>query len=78
MEPQFKIYGRERRALKKEVGLLKRSLANYWHYWKVNDDMYSCYGHENPESKADAEKYYDSVVAEINEKERLLTVPYEA
>jgi hypothetical protein len=76
VDPKFKIYGDERRALKREVGLLKRSIANYWHWWQVNDDMYNCYGHKNPQSKGSAEKYYNGVVAEIDKKEEMLSVQY--
>lgn len=76
MEPQFKIYGKERKALKKEVGLLKMGISNFWHHWQVNDDMYGFYNSENPFPLEEAEEYYNKTVKEIEEKEKLLAVPY--
>jgi len=77
MNPQFKIHGQERKALKKQVGLLRRSISNFWHHWQTNDDMYNIFGHENPWPKEEAEKHHAIIVAEIEEKEKLLAVAYE-
>ena len=38
-EPQFVISGKERRALKKELGQLKRSVKMFW-YWEDVDRVY--------------------------------------
>ena len=75
-EPQFKIYGHERRAKKRELSLLRRSLCDYWHHYQVNEDMYGFYGHENPLSRSAAQEHYDSVCGEIDALEAELSVPY--
>jgi hypothetical protein len=38
-EPQFVIFGKKRRALKKELGKLKRSVKTFW-YWEDIDRVY--------------------------------------
>jgi hypothetical protein len=74
--PQFKIHGKERRALKKKLSLMRRSLHYFYHNWQVNDDMYLFCGHCNPVSKNKADKIYNKCANEIDELEKLLAEPY--
>ncbi len=43
-EPQFKIYGKERKRLKKELSKLKSFLKSFWNYHQLDKDMCSIYG----------------------------------
>jgi hypothetical protein len=75
--PQFKIYGQERRNLKKELSKLKGQVRMFWYYYNLNADMYKIMGHENPYSKDMAEKDYEKDICEIKKLEKLLSEPYE-
>lgn len=69
---EYKISGQQRRYLKKEISLLRRGIACYWHWWQTNNDMYFCYGHENPITSEMAERQFANTVKEIEMKELLL------
>lgn len=77
-KPTYRIYGKERRELKKELSLLKRSVKNFWHYHQLDKDMASFYGSSDnyPMSDEDAQKIYDRNCDKIANLEYLLSIPY--
>ena len=77
--PQFKIFGEERRKLKKELSLLKSFVRHFWHYHQLDKDMTQFYGgSENyPMSDKEAQKRYDKKLIEITNLEEILQQPYE-
>lgn len=79
MEPQFKIFGEERRKLKKELSLLKSSVRYFWHYHQLDKDMTQFYGgSENyPMSDNVAQQRYDQDLIKIQQLEELLKKTYE-
>lgn len=40
-KPTYKIYGLERRKLKKELSILKLQIKNFWYYYQLDKDMCS-------------------------------------
>lgn len=79
MNPQFKIFGSERRKLKKELSELKSFVKNFWHFHQMEKDMSSIYGSTNgfPMSDEKAKELYDIKIVEIEQLENLLNEPYE-
>ena len=77
--PQFKIFGEERRKLKKELSLLKSFVRHFWHYHQLDKDMTQFYGgSENyPMPDKEAQKRYDKKLIEIKNLEEILKQPYE-
>lgn len=77
-EPQYKIYGSERRKLKKQLSLLKSFLKNFWHHHQVDKDMASFYGGSDtfPMSDEDAKLMYDNKKEDIQELESRLSVEF--
>jgi len=78
-QPQFKIFGEERRKLKKELSLLKSFIRHFWHYHQLDKDMTQFYGgSENyPMSDNVAQQRYDQKLIKIQELEDILKEPYE-
>lgn len=78
-KPQYKIYGDERRKLKKELSKLKYFIKYFWHHHQLDKDMSSFYGEtENyPMSDQKAQKMYDDYIIKIKELENKLLTPYE-
>lgn len=76
--PTYRIHGKERRVLKKELGELKRFIKNFWYYRQLDKDMSHFYGgSENyPMSDEDAQKVYDKNCIKIQNLEYLLSIPY--
>lgn len=75
MEPQFKIHGKERRQLKKELSLLKKFIGSFWHNFAMCDDMARIYRSDRP-SRRSAECDYEHAVAKAEALERRLGEPY--
>jgi len=75
-KPQFKIHGEERRQMKKELSLLKRSLKDYWFHWGISNDLYEVYDSQNFINEKDAVILYDAKEYEIKRLEQLLKEPY--
>ena len=71
--PQFKIFGHERRALKRELSLLKRRTGSFLAWHGANNDMYEVFGHESPISNDAAEQIQMEAAAEIKRIESLLS-----
>lgn len=78
-QPQFKIFGEERRKLKKELSLLKSFVRHFWHYHQLDKDMTQFYGgSENyPMSDDVAKQRYDQDLIKIKQLEELLKKTYE-
>ena len=78
MNPQFKIFGVERRKLKKELSLLKLFIKDFWHYHTLDKDMASIYGNtaNYPMSDNDAQIMYKSKQEEILVLEEKLKEPF--
>lgn len=74
--PQFKVYGIERRKLKKELSLLKSFVKNFWYFHQLDVDMASFYG-GNVMSDERAQAIYNNKLKEIEELEKKLFIPYE-
>jgi len=68
--PNFKIKGKPRRELKKELSLLNHSIKMFWWHVQGDDDMYSFIGQENPHKKEDTEADYDRL---CKKRDELLT-----
>lgn len=77
-KPTYRIYGRERRELKKELSLLKSSVKNFWYYHQLDKDMASFYGCSEgyPMSDEYAQRIYDRNCNKIKNLEYLLSIPY--
>jgi hypothetical protein len=78
-EPQFKIFGEERRKLKKELSLLKSFIRHFWHYHQLDKDMTQFYGTSGnyPMSDDVAQQRYDKKIEQIKYLESKLQEPYE-
>lgn len=78
-QPQFKIFGEERRKLKKELSQLKSSVRYFWHFHNEDKFMTQFYGSsENyPMSDNVAQQRYDQKLIKIQELEDILKEPYE-
>lgn len=74
----YKIHGKERRELKKELSLLKSSVKKFWYYHQLDKDMASFYGSSEgyPMSDENAQKIYDRNCNKITNLEYLLSIPY--
>lgn len=70
--PIFKIFGKERRKLKKELSLLRYSMGMYYHW----QDLYNVYENKPIVPKEESEEY-QSDKRRVENLERLLSIPYE-
>ena len=77
--PQYKIFGEERRKLKKELSLLKQSVRYFWHFHNEDKFMTQFYGSQEgyPMSNEEAEKRYNKKILQIQQLESKLVEPYE-
>lgn len=89
-EPTYKINGKQRRILKKELSMLKSFVKNFWYHHQLDKDMTSIYVGGNggniekafdvketyPMSDTSAQIKYDKAVADIKELEQKLTELY--
>ncbi len=77
--PQFKIYGEERRKVKKELSLLKLSVRYFWHFHNEDKFLTQIYGGraDYPMSDVEAKRRYDSKLIKIKQLEDKLDIPYE-
>lgn len=77
-EPIYKIHGIKRRQLKKELGVLKRYVKNFWYYHQLDKDMTSFYGGKEgfPMSDDEAQKRVNKAEKQIQELENRLSVLY--
>ena len=66
-QPQFKIFGEERRKLKKELSLLKSSVRYFWHFHNEDKFMTQIYGRNGnyPMSDDVANKRYNKNLEQI-------------
>ena len=78
-QPQFKIFGEERRKLKKELSLLKSSVRYFWHFHNEDKIMTKFYGSSGnyPMSDDVAKQRYDKKIEHIKYLESKLQEPYE-
>jgi hypothetical protein len=77
-EPQFKIFGQERRQLKKELSLLRSHVKNFWRCHQIDLDMADIYGRTPgyPLGDEAAKDAYDKAVSEIERLSVELSIPY--
>jgi len=77
--PQFKIFGEERRKLKKELSLLKSFVRYFWHFHNEDKFMTQIYGSSGnyPMSDNVAQQRYDKKIEQIKYLENKLQEPYE-
>ena len=77
-EPQFKIYGIERRKLKKELSLLKSFVKNFWHFHQLDVDMTDFYGKTDtyPMTDEKAKTMFEKSQKEIERLEFILNESY--
>jgi len=69
--PQFKIFGTERRKLKKELSGLKSFINGFWYEHQMDKDMVSFYGGSDTFPMCDeaAKEMYNYYVEEIKKLE---------
>lgn len=77
--PQFKIFGEERRKLKKELSLLKSSVRYFWHFHNEDKFLTQIYGGSGnyPMSDEVANQRYNQKLEQIKSLEEILQEPYE-
>lgn len=76
--PIYKIHGKERRLLKKELSETKSFVKDFWYYHQMDKDMSSFYGSSEgyPMSDESAQKIYDKNCNKIVNIEYLLSITY--
>lgn len=77
-KPQYKIHGKERRNLKKELSLLKLYVKNFWYYHQLDKDMSIIYSKCNnyPMDDDTAKDKYNKAKNKIKNIEQQLSTPY--
>lgn len=82
-DPQYKVFGMERRNLKKKLSQIKSYVKNFWYYHQLEKDMHSFYGGPKsgatgsyPMSDNIAQKKFDQANKQISAIEAQLAVPY--
>jgi hypothetical protein len=77
-EPQFEIYGYQRRELKKELASLKSFAKNFWYCHQIDKDMVMIHGNDSSYLMDDeqAKRVYDGTIERINQMASGLTAPY--
>jgi hypothetical protein len=68
--PTFKIHGKERKKIKKDLNSLKSFAKHFWHYHQLEKDLGSTY----IMSDVDANKKYRETLNEINKIESELSI----
>jgi hypothetical protein len=76
---QFKIYGLERKKLKKEVSELRSFLKDFWFHHQMDKDMSSFYGGSDnyPMTDENAKEMFKNSTEELGRLEKLLSEKYE-
>jgi len=75
--PQFKIYGIERRKVKKELSELNSYVKNFWYFHQLDKDMASFYGgEERLMNDVDAQQKIDQAKNKIKELQIKLSIVY--
>lgn len=76
--PTYKIHGKERRTLKKELAELKSFVKNFWYCYQLEKDMHFIYGcdDKNVISNNTAEKKLEAAKLKITKLEDRLNTPY--
>lgn len=76
--PQFKIYGSERKIVKKKLSELKSFMKSFWYHHTLDKDMTSFYGStkDYPMSDDDASILFYKTESQILELENKLKEPY--
>ena len=69
--PIYKIYGKERKKLKKELSLSRWFVKDFWSSHEIEKDM-TCFFDGRMMSDEDARKLFDETKARIIELEDLL------
>jgi len=75
--PTFKIYGKDRRELKKRLANLKSYVRNFWYFHQLEKDMFMFLKSGNVMTDDEAQKKLDKANAEIAELEAKLAEGYE-
>lgn len=77
-EPQYKIFGTERRQAKRKLSQLKSYVQNFWHYHQLDKDMSSIYGGTDSYPMPDkmAQQKFDKSNEEVKTLEEQLSAPY--
>lgn len=77
-KPQFKINGKKRRELKKELSGLRAFVKDFWYYHQLDKDMGSFYGKTKnyPMCDKKAQIMFDDSNKKIDELEHKLSIPY--
>ena len=75
--PTFKIYGKDRRELKKKLGELKSYVRTFWYERQLERDMFMFLKSGNMLTDDEAQKKFDKANAEIAELEAKLAEGYE-
>jgi hypothetical protein len=77
-KPTYKIHGKERRVLKKELFALKSYVNSYSFYDQLDKDMYEFYGDEKDTiSDEESDKTLNDAKRKIKVIEEVLSIPYE-
>jgi hypothetical protein len=76
--PQFKIHGKERRALKKKLSEYQSIVKYFWHCHSLDKDMTSIYGgNENyPMDDTEALLKFNKINKELENIKELLSIRY--
>lgn len=76
--PQFKIYGEERRILKKKLFALRSYVRNFWHSYQLDKDMASFFGgcEGYPMTDEEARRKFDLAKRDVEVIGALLAEPY--
>ena len=78
-KPIYKINGKERKKLKKDISELKSFAKNFWYFHQLDKDMVSFYGGKDgyPMSDDNAQKKLDKIIEKIKIIEEQLLVLYD-
>jgi len=75
--PTFKIYGKDRRELKKRLANLKSYVRTFWYERQLERDMFMFFNSGNMLTDDEAQEKFDKANAEIAELEAKLAESYE-
>jgi len=74
--PQFKIHGVKRRAVKKELARYKSFVSNFWYCHGLEKDMAAIYGAHADLSDEKAKADYERAKAKVELLEMKLAEPF--
>ena len=73
---QFQVFGKDRRAMKKDLSQVKSIRKNFWRSHQMDKDMAAIYGSTHLVSDAAALERFSQVGEEIKALTRKLAIPY--